>query len=74
MVTDSGIGRWQEVEYDAAFDKHVDSPDFPVVLMLLKGQPAPRLLARRAGPAPGRDLNRRLRETLSERPRSRRPT
>jgi WD40 repeat protein len=43
LVTDSGIGRWQEIEYEAAFDKHVNSPDFPVVLMLLEGQAAPRL-------------------------------
>jgi ATP-dependent Clp protease ATP-binding subunit ClpA len=37
------IGRWQEIEYEAAFDKHVNSPEFPVVLMLLEGQAAPRL-------------------------------
>jgi hypothetical protein len=43
LVTDQGIGRWQEIEYDAAFDRHVNAPDFPVVLMLLEGQPAPRL-------------------------------
>jgi formylglycine-generating enzyme required for sulfatase activity len=43
LVTGSGIGRWQEIEYEAAFDKHVNSPDFPVVLMLLEGQAAPRL-------------------------------
>jgi tetratricopeptide (TPR) repeat protein len=43
LVTDSGVGRWQEIEYEAAFDKHVNSPDFPVVLMLLEGRAAPRL-------------------------------
>jgi hypothetical protein len=43
LVTDKDIGRWQQVEYEAAFDKHVNSPDFPVVLMLLEGQTAPRL-------------------------------
>lgn len=43
LVTDKGLGRWQEIEYDAAFDRHVNSPDFPVVLILLEGQPAPRL-------------------------------
>jgi formylglycine-generating enzyme required for sulfatase activity len=43
LATDKGIGRWQEVEYDAAFDKHVNTPDFPIVLMLLEGQAAPRL-------------------------------
>jgi formylglycine-generating enzyme required for sulfatase activity len=43
LATDKGIGRWQEIEYDAAFDKHVNTPNFPVVLMLLEGQAAPRL-------------------------------
>jgi tetratricopeptide (TPR) repeat protein len=43
LVTDRGIGRWQEIEYEAAFDKHLNSPDFPIVLMLLEGQAAPRL-------------------------------
>ena len=43
LATDKGIGRWQEIEYDAAFDKHVNTPDFPVVLMLLEGQAALRL-------------------------------
>ena len=43
LATDKGIGRWQEIEYDSAFDKHVNTPDFPVVLMLLEGQAAPRL-------------------------------
>jgi len=43
LVTESGIGRWQEIEYEAAFDKHVNSPNFPVILLLLEGQPAPRL-------------------------------
>jgi TIR domain len=43
LVTDRGIGRWQEIEYEAAFDKHVNSPEFSVVLMLLEGPAAPRL-------------------------------
>jgi formylglycine-generating enzyme required for sulfatase activity len=43
LVTERGIGRWQEIEYDAGFDKQVNSPDFPIVLMLLEGQAAPRL-------------------------------
>jgi formylglycine-generating enzyme required for sulfatase activity len=43
LVAERGIGSWQEIEYDAAFDKHVNSPDFSVVLMLLEGQAAPRL-------------------------------
>jgi formylglycine-generating enzyme required for sulfatase activity len=43
LATERGIGRWQEIEYDAAFDRHVNSSDFPIVLMLLEGQAAPRL-------------------------------
>jgi hypothetical protein len=43
VVTERGVGPWQEVEYDAAFDRYVKSRDFPVVLMLLERQPAPRL-------------------------------
>ena len=43
LATDKGIGRWQEIEYEAAFDRHVNSREFPVVLMLLEGQAAPRL-------------------------------
>jgi tetratricopeptide (TPR) repeat protein len=43
LVTDSGLGRWQEMEYDAALDRHIASGDVPIVLMLLEGQSAPRL-------------------------------
>jgi tetratricopeptide (TPR) repeat protein len=43
LVTHNGVGRWQEVEYEAAFDRHVNSPDFPIVLVLLEGQAVPRL-------------------------------
>ena len=38
-----GIGNWQVLEYDEALDKRVNSPDFPVILVLLEGQPAPGL-------------------------------
>lgn len=43
LVTDTGIGPWQQIEYEAALDKHVNSPDFPIILMLLEGQAVPRL-------------------------------
>ena len=43
LVAKTGVGRWQAIEYDKAFDRHVETPDFPVVLMLLEGQPAPAL-------------------------------
>jgi hypothetical protein len=35
--------RWQTLEYYEAHDKHVKSPGFPVVLMLLAGNAAPGL-------------------------------
>jgi len=41
LATERGIGRWQEIEYDAEFDSHVNSTDFPIVLMSLEGQAAP---------------------------------
>ena len=38
-----GVGNWQVLEYDEALDKRVKSPDFPLILILLKGQTAPGL-------------------------------
>ena len=43
LVGSHGIGNWQVLEYDEALDKRVGSPDFPVILVLLEGQPAPGL-------------------------------
>src|SRR5262245_49507041 len=43
LIGEKGFGPWQELEYYAAHDKHVKFPGFPVVLMLLDGQPAPGL-------------------------------
>jgi len=43
LVGDKGIGDWQELEYDEAFEKRVKFPDFPVILVLLEGQTAPGL-------------------------------
>jgi formylglycine-generating enzyme required for sulfatase activity len=43
VIGENGVGRWQTPEYYEAFDKRVNTPDFPVVLVLLDGQPAPGL-------------------------------
>ena len=43
LVGEHGVGRWQVLEYNEALDKRVKSPDFPVVLLLLEGNPAPGL-------------------------------
>jgi formylglycine-generating enzyme required for sulfatase activity len=43
LVGSNGVGPWQTSEYYAAYDRRVKEPDFPVALMLLKGQPAPGL-------------------------------
>lgn len=43
LVGPQGIGNWQVMEYNAALDRRVNSPDFPLVLVLLEGQPAPAL-------------------------------
>ena len=43
LVGSQGIGNWQVMEYNAALDRRVNSPDFPLVLVLLEGQPAPAL-------------------------------
>ena len=39
----TGLGPWQVIEYYEALDRRVKQPDFPVVLVLLEGQPAPGL-------------------------------
>jgi formylglycine-generating enzyme required for sulfatase activity len=43
LVGEKGLGPWQTLEFYEAHDKHVKSPEFPVVLMLLDGQAAPGL-------------------------------
>ena len=43
IVGENGVGPWQVLEYYEALDKRVKSPEFPVVLVLLEGQPAPGL-------------------------------
>jgi formylglycine-generating enzyme required for sulfatase activity len=43
LVGERGVGNWQVLEYDEALDRRVKSSDFPVILVLLKGQTAPGL-------------------------------
>src|SRR5262245_27883476 len=43
LVGEKGLGPWQVLEYYEALDKQTKSPDFPVVVILRKGQPAPGL-------------------------------
>src|SRR5271166_7010404 len=43
LVGEKGIGPWQALEYYEALDRRVKQHDFPVVLVLLDGQPAPGL-------------------------------
>ena len=43
LVGEKGLGPWQTLEFYEAHDKHVRSPEFPVVLMLLDGHAAPGL-------------------------------
>jgi hypothetical protein len=43
LVGEKGIGPWQAMEYYEALERRVKQQDFPVVLVLLDGQPAPGL-------------------------------
>src|SRR5262249_32854712 len=43
LVGEKGISPWQTMEYYEALDRRVKEPEFPVVLVLLDGQPAPGL-------------------------------
>src|SRR5262245_24370637 len=43
LVGENGLGPWQVLEYYEALDKRTKSPDFPLVVILLEGQPAPGL-------------------------------
>jgi hypothetical protein len=52
LVGERGLGPWQIIEYYEALDRRVKQHDFPVVLVLLDGRPAPGLPflgARRSG-------------------------
>src|SRR5580704_10409887 len=43
LVGEKGLGPWQVIEYYEALDRRVKQHDFPVVLVLLDGRPAPGL-------------------------------
>ena len=43
LVGKKGLGPWQVMEYYEALDRRVKQHDFPVILVLLNGQPAPGL-------------------------------
>jgi TIR domain-containing protein len=43
LVGEQGVGPWQVMEYYEALDRRVKQPNFPIVLVLLKGEPAPGL-------------------------------
>ncbi len=43
LVGQKGLGPWQVIEYYEALDRHVKDPNFPVLLVLLDGEPAPGL-------------------------------
>ena len=43
LVGEHGLGDWQVYEYDEALDKRVKSADFPLIMVLLRGQTAPGL-------------------------------
>jgi formylglycine-generating enzyme required for sulfatase activity len=43
LVGKRGLGPWQVIEYYEALDRRVNQHDFPVILVLLEGQPAPGL-------------------------------
>jgi hypothetical protein len=43
LIGKKGIGPWQVIEYYEALDRRVKENDFPVVLVLLEGEPAPGL-------------------------------
>jgi formylglycine-generating enzyme required for sulfatase activity len=43
LIGEHKLGPWQCLEYYEALDKRVQKKDFPIILMLLKDQPAPGL-------------------------------
>src|SRR3954465_8320614 len=43
LIGEKGLGPWQVPEYYEAFDRRVKQPGFPLVVLLLQGQPAPGL-------------------------------
>src|SRR5580704_12471815 len=43
LLVGEKLGPWQVLEYDEALDKRVQSPGFPLIVVLLEGQNAPGL-------------------------------
>jgi len=43
LIGEKGVGPWQVIEYYEALDRRVKEYEFPVVVVLLDGQPAPGL-------------------------------
>ena len=43
LVGPNGLGPWQTIEYYEAYDRRAKAHDFPLVLVLIEGQPAPGL-------------------------------
>src|SRR5262249_22269205 len=43
LVGEKGVGPWQIAEYYVAIDRRIKEKSFPVVVVLLDGQPAPGL-------------------------------
>ena len=43
LVGEKGVGRWQVIEYYEAFDRRINEPNYPVILILHAGQAAPGL-------------------------------
>src|SRR5215472_9409198 len=43
LIGEGGLGPWQVIEYYEALGRRVKQHDFPVVLVLFDGQPAPGL-------------------------------
>jgi formylglycine-generating enzyme required for sulfatase activity len=43
LVSERGVGHWQNIEYYEAFGRRVKEPNYPVILLLKEGQSAPGL-------------------------------
>jgi TIR domain len=41
LIGQNGLGPWQVIEYYEAYGRRAKQNDFPVILILLDGQPAP---------------------------------
>src|SRR6516165_6553627 len=43
LIGPNGLGPWQVIEYYEAYSRRAKEKDFPIILVLLHGQPAPGL-------------------------------